>query len=66
MNIRLNGEPAQTAAQTLHELLEGLGYDEDARIATAVNGDFVPASRRAECKLNGNDEIEILAPRQGG
>ncbi|MCF6197877.1 MAG: sulfur carrier protein ThiS [Hyphomicrobiaceae bacterium] len=66
MNIRLNGAPAQTGAKTLKELLAMLGYHEDAKIATAVNGDFVPSTGRAEQKLANNDEIEIVAPRQGG
>ncbi len=66
MNIRLNGAQAQTRANTLKELITLLGYHEDAKIATAVNGDFVPAKHRAEQNLTPNDEIEILAPRQGG
>ena len=66
LNIRLNGASAETGASTLKELVSMLGYHEDAKIATAVNGDFVPAKFRAEQKLIPNDEIEILAPRQGG
>jgi len=62
----LNGAPAQTGATTLEELIAMLGYHEDAKIATAVNGDFVPTAKRAEQKLIANDDVEILAPRQGG
>lgn len=61
----LNGEPARTEARTLADLCQRLGFA-DARIATAVNGDFVPAGRRAERELNEDDAIEIVAPRQGG
>ncbi len=66
LNIRLNGAPAQTGAKTLKELLAMLGYHEDAKIATALNGDFVPAAQRDNQKLAANDDIEILAPKQGG
>lgn len=65
MQILLNGEPAMTEACTLHELCIDLGLDE-ARIATAVNGSFVAASGRASRKLAPADQIEIVAPRQGG
>ncbi len=66
MNIRLNGAKAQTGAKTLKQLCAFLGYEETAKIATAVNGEFVPANKRTDKKLASNDEIEIVAPRQGG
>lgn len=66
MNIRLNGETIETATRTLDELCTTLGYETDAKIATAVNGEFVPAGQRVELQLASNDEIEIVAPRQGG
>lgn len=65
MQVVVNGEPTQTAARTLDELCETLGF-RDAKIATAVNGDFVPAPGRARQPLAENDRIEIVAPRQGG
>ncbi|KHA50343.1 Thiamine biosynthesis protein ThiS [Sulfitobacter geojensis] len=50
---------------TLADLItaEGLG---DAKIATAVNGVFVPATVRAQHALSTGDTVEILAPMQGG
>ena len=66
LNIRLNGAPAQTGANTLQELVAMLGYHIDAKIATAINGDFVPASKRSEQKLIPDDDVEIVSPRQGG
>ena len=66
MNIRLNGADAETGAKTLAELCAFLGYEEAAKIATAVNGDFVPAGQRLNLQLSSDDEIEIVAPRQGG
>ncbi|MGI9381856.1 MAG: sulfur carrier protein ThiS [Methyloligellaceae bacterium] len=65
MKIVLNGEPQMTAAATLAELCTSLGLSE-AKIATAVNGDFVPARKRPGLKLAEDDKVEIVAPRQGG
>ena len=61
----MNGQPQETAARTLAELCAALGYG-DARIATAVNGDFVAAANRAQTALVWEDRVEIVAPRQGG
>ena len=61
----VNGQPQETAARTLAELCAALGYG-DARIATAVNGDFVAAANRAATALGREDRVEIVAPRQGG
>lgn len=65
MKIRLNGTEKETGAETLADLLNEMGYT-DARVATAVNEDFVPAQSRAEHRLADGDRIEIVAPRQGG
>lgn len=63
--ILLNGEPAETEARTLAELVAGQGFAATA-VATAVNGDFVPREARAATQLAGGDRVEIVAPRQGG
>ena len=63
--IVVNGEPVATAAATLHELVAERGLT-DARVATARNGDFVPARARQETALATGDHIEILSPRHGG
>ena len=65
MRITVNGEPQETQGRTLAELCATLGYG-DAKIATALNGSFVPAARRTETPLHENDRVEIVAPRQGG
>ena len=65
MRITLNGEITQTRAKTLDELCGALGHGLD-KVATARNGDFVPAAQRAKTHLSENDAIEIVAPRQGG
>jgi sulfur carrier protein len=65
LNILLNGEAYATDAKTLDELCARLGFAE-AKIATTVNGNFVAATARPAVELAPSDEIEILAPRQGG
>ena len=37
-----------------------------AKVATALNGEFVPARAREATPVKDGDRIEILAPRQGG
>ena len=66
MKIIVNGETTETRAKTLEDLCAMLGYDGRMKVATAVNGDFVPATAREEIRLNEHDAIEIVAPRQGG
>ena len=62
----VNGQPQETGARNLAELCAALGYG-DAKIATAVNGEFVPAAEpRRQTALAGEDRVEIVAPRQGG
>lgn len=66
MKIIVNGETTETRAKTLQDLCAMLGYDGRMKVATAVNGDFVPAAVRDRTQLSENDAIEIVAPRQGG
>jgi sulfur carrier protein len=65
LQILVNGEPVATDARTLAELCAALGFA-DAKVATAVNGSFVASSKRGSTPLAPKDEIEIVAPRQGG
>lgn len=63
--LTVNGNAMASEAASLSELLVELGYD-DAKVATAVNGEFVATDSRAACSLQNDDRIEIVAPRQGG
>jgi len=65
LQILLNGERVATDARNLDELCAKLGFAE-AKVATAVNGSFVAASARLATQLAEADEVEIVAPRQGG
>ncbi len=61
----INGERVRVRASALGQLLDELGYA-GRKVATAVNGDFIPEKARAMTRLAAGDAIEIVAPRQGG
>lgn len=63
--LLVNGEPREIKAATLAAALDALDYGE-AKVATALNGEFVPARARKATQVKDGDRIEILAPRQGG
>ena len=63
--VLVNGEAVTARAETLADLIETLGYA-GLKVATAVNGGFVPERRRGETRIASGDRIEIVAPRQGG
>ncbi len=65
MRLVVNGEAHEIEAASLAALLEALDYGE-AKVATALNGEFVPARVRDATPVQDGDRIEILAPRQGG
>ena len=65
MKLLVNGETRDIDASTLAGALAALDYA-DAKVATAVNGEFVPARLRAGVRLAEGDRIEVVAPRQGG
>ncbi len=65
MKIIVNGQSHEVAATLLGAALGELGYGE-ARVATALNGEFVPKPARARTRLSDGDRLEILAPMQGG
>ena len=65
MKIILNGDAAEVSGATLQAVLDECGFA-DARVATAVNGEFVAKTARADCALSDGDRVEVLAPMQGG
>lgn len=65
MKIQCNEAAIHIAATTLADALIELGY-EQAHVATALNGEFVPRSMRATTTLNPGDHLDIVAPMQGG
>ncbi len=65
MKITLNGEPREISSTSLAAALDELGYG-GAKVATAVNEDFVPTAMRPGTQLSAGDRIEVVTPRQGG
>jgi sulfur carrier protein len=65
VRLVVNGELQEVPAATLADALQSLDLA-DAKVATALNGEFVPARARASMPVKDGDRIEILAPRQGG
>lgn len=65
MKLIVNGDCREVAARTLADALAELEYAGDW-LATAVNGNVVPARERRACPLVEGDCIEILAPMKGG
>ncbi|WP_439562431.1 sulfur carrier protein ThiS [Roseinatronobacter sp.] len=65
MKIEVNGERRDIKATNVADALAELGWG-DARVATALNGDFLPKTARAGTALSDGDRLEVLAPMQGG
>jgi sulfur carrier protein len=65
LRVSVNGVPQELEAESLADALAALDYGE-AKVATALNGEFVPARTREATLLKDGDRIEIVAPRQGG
>ncbi len=64
-HITLNGKGAATGATTLDQLLSEQGYDIE-KVATALNGAFVPLNQRAATPIKSGDSVEVVSIRQGG
>ncbi|PBB80835.1 thiamine biosynthesis protein ThiS [Mesorhizobium sp. WSM3879] len=65
MKLTVNGQAHEVAAETLAALLRELDF-QGGWLATALNGDVVPAGERDRCRLSDGDRIEILSPMKGG
>lgn len=65
MELIINGEKHYAAADTLAALMAELNYV-GGWLATAVNGELVPAANRRQCRLSDGDRVEILSPMKGG
>jgi sulfur carrier protein len=65
MKIEVNGAASDVKGPTLADALAELGWG-TARVATALNGDFVPKAMRTSATLKEGDRLEVLSPMQGG
>ena len=66
ITVSVNNQRRQCeASPPLAEHLEAWGFCGE-KIAVAVNGDFVPRSQYSEHRLRDGDQLDVLAPVQGG
>lgn len=65
MKITLNGAARAVNGPTVQDALDQIGLG-SAKVATALNGAFLPAARRASTQLTEGDALEVVAPMQGG
>ena len=63
--IVLNGRTVMSAAATVSVLLAEQGY-RGLKVATAVNGEFVPERARDTTGVRAGDSVEVVSARQGG
>lgn len=64
MKITLNGAPTEVHSTDLAALLTERAFG--PKVATALNGSFVPAAQRGQTPISEGDLIEVLSPMQGG
>lgn len=65
MKIEVNGEGKTVTGTTVAKVLAELGWGE-ARVATALNGEFLPKAAREGTALKDGDRLEVLSAMQGG
>ena len=65
MQVVVNGKSVETAARLLADLISEQAFG-GTKVATALNGAFVPEAQRNKTALKPGDRIEIVSPRQGG
>jgi sulfur carrier protein len=65
MKVAVNGEMRSITDANLEHALIELGYA-DMTLATALNGNFVTVGQRVTTTLSDGDQLEVLAPMQGG
>jgi sulfur carrier protein len=63
--IVLNGRTVLSSAATVAALLAEQGYL-GRKVATAVNGAFVPERARGATGIRTGDNVEVVSARQGG
>ena len=65
MNLTINGETQVSSAETLGDLVEGLGMKPD-RLAIELNKQIVPRDRWSQTALHEGDLLEIVHFVGGG
>lgn len=65
MKLTLNGQPHDTDARTVRELIDQLGYSQQA-VAVEVNRELVPRKQHETTELHDGDAIELVTLVGGG
>ncbi len=66
MIVTINGQKKTlNGALNINQVLDSEGY-KDMLVAVAQNGTFVPKGNYGQAQLSDGDELEIVAPMQGG
>jgi len=65
LNLTLNGRPHQTTARTVRELIDQLGYGQQA-VAVERNREIVPRKQHEKTTLAEGDAIELVTLVGGG
>lgn len=66
LEIHVNGEPFQTQAPHLQDLLLERGHALNGAFACAINNRFVPRVQWAQRPLQAGDRVDVIAPITGG
>ena len=66
LEIHVNGEPYQTSAPHLQELLLERGHALTSAFACAINNTFVPRVEWPQRALTTGDRVDVIAPITGG
>ena len=64
--VSLNNEAKTLAAETTVAQALALWGFENSKIAVAINTQFVPRSQYAQRIIQAGDQLDVLAPVQGG
>lgn len=65
MQVIINGEPCETQARVIGELVRAYMRD-PVRVAVVLNGAVLPAAQRETTGLAEGDRIELLTFASGG
>jgi sulfur carrier protein len=65
MQVTVNGEPTETTARTIAELLDALGLA-GRPVAVERNASVVPKRRHAQTELAPGDRLELVTLVGGG
>ena len=63
--LTLNGQMHETDATTVRQLIEQLGYGQQA-VAVELNRELVPRAQHEQTELNDGDSVELVTLVGGG